>query len=240
MTEDPSSISTIGLDADDTLWHNESIFHLTQQQFFDLLKDYGEPDHMMARLLEVERRNLKLYGYGVKGFTLSMIETAIDLTRGAVPAKTIAHIMNLGRAMLEHPVEPLPGVAGTLAELKDARYRLIMITKGDLLNQEQKLARSGLGDRFDAIEIVSEKDADTYRRVVSRQGIAPEQAVMAGNSLKSDVLPAIEAGLWGIHIPYAITWAHERAEPPADGSRFAQLESIRDLPAWIEARDRDG
>src|SRR3954471_3884081 len=180
------TITTIGLDADDTLWHNESIFHLTQQQFFDLLKEYGEPDHMMARLLEVERRNLTLYGYGVKGFTLSMIETAIDLTRGAVPARIIEEIMGLGRAMLEHPVEPLPGVADTLAALH-GKYRLVMITKGDLSNQEQKLARSGLGDRFDAIEIVSEKDAGTYRRIATRHGIAVENAVMIGNSLKSDV-----------------------------------------------------
>ena len=230
-------ITTIGLDADDTLWHNESIFHLTQQQVFGLLKDYGEPDHMMARLIEVERGNLRLYGYGVKGFTLSMIETAIDLTRGAVPAKTIAAIMDLGRAMLEHPVEPLPGVAETLAALKDG-YKLVMITKGDLMNQEQKLARSGLGDYFHAIEIVSEKDANTYRRVVARQGIAAEEAVMIGNSMKSDVLPALEAGLWGIHIPYHITWAHEHAEPPADSPRFAKLEAIAELPGWLAGAER--
>ena len=229
------SITVIGLDADDTLWHNESIFHLTQQQYFDLLKDYGEPDHMMARLLEVERRNLRLYGYGVKGFTLSMIETAIDLTRGAVPAKTVAAIMDLGRAMLEHPVEPLPGVAETLERLK-GHYRLVMITKGDLLNQEQKLARSGLGDRFDAIEIVSEKDAGTYRRILARQDAPAAETVMIGNSLKSDVLPALEAGWWGIHIPYHITWAHERAEPPVDDPRFAKLETIREVPDWVSAR----
>jgi putative hydrolase of the HAD superfamily len=230
------TITTVALDADDTLWHNESIFHLTQDQYVDLLKDYGEPNHMRARLLEVEIKNLKLYGYGVKSFTLSMIETAIDLTRGAVPAKTIAAILGLGRAMLEHPVEPLPGVAETLAALKDGGYKLIMVTKGDLMNQEQKLARSGLGDCFAAIEIVSEKDANTYRRVVARQGVAAEQAVMIGNSMKSDVLPAIEAGLWGIHIPYHITWAHEHAEPPADSPRFAKLEAIGEVPEWLKRR----
>jgi putative hydrolase of the HAD superfamily len=229
------TITTIALDADDTLWHNESIFHLTQDQYVDLLKDYGEPDHMKARLQEVEIRNLKLYGYGVKSFTLSMIETAIDLTRGAVPAKTIAEIMNLGRAMLEHPVEPLPGVAETLEALKDV-YKLVMVTKGDLMNQEQKLARSGLGEHFHAIEIVSEKDANTYRRVVARQGVAPEESVMIGNSMKSDVLPALEAGLWGIHIPYHITWAHEHAEPPAESPRFTQLEAISDVPPWLKQR----
>jgi putative hydrolase of the HAD superfamily len=225
-------ITTVALDADDTLWHNESIFHLTQDNYVNLLKDYGEPDHMRARLLEVEIRNLKLYGYGVKSFTLSMIETAIDLTRGAVPAKTVMEILNLGRAMLEHPVEPLPGVAETLEAMKDG-YKLVMVTKGDLMNQEQKLARSGLGDYFDAIEIVSEKDANTYRRIVARQGIPPEESVMIGNSMKSDVLPALEAGLWGIHIPYHITWAHEHAEPPSDSPRFAKLESITGLPGWL-------
>jgi putative hydrolase of the HAD superfamily len=225
-------ITTVALDADDTLWHNESIFHLTQDNYVGLLKDYGEPDHMKARLLEVEIKNLKLYGYGVKSFTLSMIETAIDLTRGAVPARTIMEILNLGRAMLEHPVEPLPGVAETLEALKDG-YKLIMVTKGDLMNQEQKLARSGLGDFFDAIEIVSEKDAGTYRRIVARQGIRAEETVMIGNSMKSDVLPALEAGLWGIHIPYHITWAHEHAEPPSDSPRFAKLESITALPGWL-------
>jgi putative hydrolase of the HAD superfamily len=226
------TITTIALDADDTLWHNESIFHLTQQKYFALLKDYGDEEHMTARLLEVEGANLALYGYGVKGFTLSMIETAIDLTRGAVPAKTIQEIMNLGRAMLEHPVEPLPGVADTLAALH-GKYQLVMITKGDLLNQEQKLARSGLGDTFDAIEIVSEKDAGTYRRIATRHGIAVESAVMIGNSLKSDVLPAIEAGLWGIHIPYHITWAHEHAEAPADSPRYSRLDSIAEVPGWL-------
>jgi putative hydrolase of the HAD superfamily len=226
------TITAVALDADDTLWHNESIFHLTQDQYVDLLKDYGEPDHMRTRLLEVEIRNLKLYGYGVKSFTLSMIETAIDLTRGAVPAKTIMQILELGRAMLEHPVEPLPGVAETLAALKGG-YKLLMVTKGDLMNQEQKLARSGLGDCFDAIEIVSEKDAQTYRRIVARQGLEPDATVMIGNSMKSDVLPALEAGLWGIHIPYHLTWAHEHAEPPADSPRFAKLDSIRDLPGWL-------
>ncbi|WP_395014907.1 HAD family hydrolase [Dongia sp.] len=228
-------ITTVALDADDTLWHNESIFHLTQDHYVGLLKDYGEPDHMRARLLEVEIKNLKLYGYGVKSFTLSMIETAIDLTRGAVPAKTIMEILNLGRAMLEHPVEPLPGVAETLEALQGG-YRLVMVTKGDLMNQEQKLARSGLGDFFQAIEIVSEKDANTYRRIVARQGIQAAATVMIGNSMKSDVLPALEAGLWGIHIPYHITWAHEHAEPPSDSPRFAQLESIRELPGWLAAR----
>jgi putative hydrolase of the HAD superfamily len=226
------TITTVALDADDTLWHNESIFHLTQQKYLALLKDYGDEDHMMARLIEVERKNLTLYGYGVKGFTLSMIETAIDLTRGAVPAKIIQEIMDLGRAMLEHPVEPLPGVAETLAALH-GKVRLVMITKGDLLNQEQKLARSGLGERFDAIEIVSEKDANTYRRIATRQGIAVESAVMIGNSLKSDVLPALEAGLWGIHIPYHITWAHERAEPPAGSPRYVKLDSISEVPGWL-------
>jgi putative hydrolase of the HAD superfamily len=142
--------------------------------------------------------------------------------------------MQLGRAMLEHPIEALPGVGETLQALK-GEYRLVVVTKGDLLNQEQKLARSGLGDHFDAIDIVSEKNADTYRRIFAREGAKPDQAVMIGNSLKSDVLPAIDAGLWGVHIPYPITWAHEHAEAPANSSRYAKLDSIADVPLWLHS-----
>ena len=227
------TITAIGFDADDTLWHNESMFHMTQQEFLDLLKDHGDPAEMTARLNAVERRNHKLYGYGAKGFTLSMIETALDLTHGEVPGATLERLLALGRALLEYPIEPLEGVTETLAALK-GRHRLLLITKGDLLNQEQKLARSGLADYFDAIEIVSEKDAVTYRRIFARHALPTESAVMIGNSLKSDVLPALEAGLWGIHIPYPLTAAHEVAEPPQDASRYAKLETIAEVPLWLQ------
>ena len=227
-------ITTLGLDADDTLWHNESIFRMTQARFRDLMADHAEPDFLDSRLAEVERRNLALYGYGVKGFTLSLIETAMDITGGQPPGRIIAEILAAGREMLSHPVEPLPGVPEALAALVED-YRLVLITKGDLLHQEQKLAASGLGDLFAAVEIVSEKDASTYERVFARHGTGAAEAVMAGNSLRSDVLPALDAGAWAAHIPYEITWAHEMADTPQDHPRFAELPSISALPSWVRS-----
>ena len=226
------SITTVGLDADDTLWHNETIFRLTHDRFCDLLSDVADKDVLEQRLAEVEKRNLRLYGYGVKGFTLSMIETAMDLTGGEAPSRVIREILAVGREMLTEPVEPLPGVDDTLAALSE-RYRLVLVTKGDLLHQEQKLAASGLGDLFAAVEIVSEKDASTYARVFSRHGTGAEEAVMCGNSMRSDILPAIEAGAYGAHVPYPLTWAHEMADAPQGHPRFIELASIRDLPDGI-------
>jgi putative hydrolase of the HAD superfamily len=227
------TITTVGLDADDTLWHNETLFRLTHKRFTDLLAPHCDEATLEARLAETEKRNLRLYGYGVKGFTLSMIETAMELTDGAVETAVIREILAAGREMLAHPVEPLPGVDEALAALSE-RYRLVLITKGDLLHQEQKLAASGLGDLFAAIEIVSEKDADTYRRVFTRHGTGPEQAVMAGNSVRSDVIPALEAGSWGALIPYPLVWAHEAASAPHDHPRYVELASIADLPACVD------
>ena len=183
-------ITTVGLDADDTLWHNETIFRLTQERMRDLLADVADEAAFQATLAATEKKNLALYGYGVKGFTLSMIETAMQLTNGEPPGRIIADILAAGRDMLGHPVEPLPGVDQALAELSE-RYRLVLITKGDLLHQEQKLAASGLGDLFAAVEIVSEKDASTYARVFARHGTGPAEAVMCGNSMRSDILPEI-------------------------------------------------
>lgn len=230
------TITTVGLDADDTLWHNETVFRLTQARFLDLLTDHDNAA-IEARLAEIERRNLQLYGYGVKGFTLSMIETAMEMCDGEPPADVVREILAAGREMLAHPVETLPGVDEALARLSE-RYRLILITKGDLMDQERKLAASGLGDLFAAVEIVSEKDRTTYERVFARHGTGAEEAVMAGNSMKSDVLPALQAGAFAVHIPYAITWAHELADPPEAQPRYGALDRIADLPDWIGARAR--
>ena len=227
------SITTVGLDADDTLWHNETLFRLTQARFFDLLSDVADQATLETKLAETEKRNLRLYGYGVKGFTLSMIETAMDLTGGEAPPRVIREILAAGRSMLTEPVQPLPGVEDALAALSE-RYRLILITKGDLLHQEQKLAASGLGDLFVAVEIVSEKDASTYEGVFRRHGTGAAQAAMCGNSLRSDILPALEAGAWAAHVPYAVTWAHEMADAPEGHPRFAELSSISELPDWLE------
>ncbi|MFN3857540.1 MAG: HAD family hydrolase [Caulobacter sp.] len=226
------SITTVGLDADDTLWHNETIFRLSHKRFLELLAPHAAPDHLEARLAETEKRNLRLYGYGVKGFTLSMIETAMDLTDGEVPTRVIREILAVGREMLNEPVEPLPGVETALARLSE-RFRLVLVTKGDLLHQEQKLAASGLGDLFAAVEIVSEKDRGTYERVFARHGSGAGQAVMAGNSVRSDIIPALEAGAWAALIPYPLVWAHEAADAPHDHPRYRELASIAELPDWL-------
>lgn len=229
-------VTTVGLDADDTLWHNETIFRLSHKRFAELLADHAEEPVMLDRLAQVERRNLRLYGYGVKGFTLSMLETAMELCDGSAPPHIVREILAAGREMLVHPVETLPGVDETLAELAE-NYRLVLVTKGDLMDQERKLAASGLGELFAAVEIVSEKDRSTYDRVFARHGSGAAEAVMAGNSMKSDVLPAIEAGAWAAHIPYHITWAHELADAPEGNPRYVSLSRIGELPDWIAAID---
>jgi len=228
-------ITTVGLDADDTLWHNETIFRLTHARFVALLADHGDEATIEARMAETERRNLRLYGYGIKGFTLSMIETAMELCDGEAPASVVREIMAAGREMIAHPVETLPGVDETVALLART-YRLVLITKGDLLDQERKLAASGLGDLFAAVEIVSEKDRSTYDRVFARHGTGAAEAVMAGNSMKSDVLPALEAGAFAVHIPYHVTWAHELADAPDTHDRYGTLDTLAALPAWIAER----
>lgn len=227
-----TGITAIGFDADDTLWQNETFFRMTEQRFTELLSGHGEHHVISARLLEAERRNLRFYGYGVKGFTLSMIETAVEVTKGEVSAAVIAEILSFGRQMLQNPVETLPGVRETLDELA-GKYRIILITKGDLFDQERKLAQSGLGDYFNAVEIVSEKTPQTYERIFSRYGDGPTRAVMVGNSLKSDVVPAIAAGSWGIYVPHELTWVLEHEEEPEGNPRFRRIESLGKLPPLI-------
>ncbi|MDQ6435110.1 HAD family hydrolase [Mesorhizobium sp. LHD-90] len=225
--------TTIGFDADDTLWQNEQFFRLTEERFQALLADFAEPKDLAERLLAAEKRNLAHYGFGIKGFTLSMIETAVEVTDGKVPAAVIGQILDAGREMLSHPVETLPHAADTLAGLA-GRYRIVLITKGDLFDQERKLAQSGLGDFFDAVEIVSDKSAATYQRIFARHGDGAEHAMMIGNSLKSDVVPAIRAGSWGVFVPHPLTWVLEHVEPPAGDARFRELAHLGELPALLE------
>ncbi len=222
-----ASLSTIGFDADDTLWQNEHFYRLTEQRFAALLADYAEPEQLSARLLEAEKRNLQLYGFGIKGFTLSMIETSIELTAGRMPAAIIGEILAAGREMLSHPVETLPLVRETLERLAGS-FRLVLITKGDLFDQERKLAQSGLGELFDAVEIVSDKNIATYERIFGLHG-RPEHSMMVGNSLKSDIVPAIQAGSWGAYIPHDLTWVAERVEEPVGEPRFRRLSHIGEL-----------
>jgi putative hydrolase of the HAD superfamily len=221
-------ITTIGFDADDTLWQNEAFFRLTQDRFTALLADHAEADHLHDRLLEAERRNLGHYGFGVKGFTLSMIETAIEVTEGRVPASVIAEIMAAGREMLEHPIELLPHAQAAVEALADS-HRVLLVTKGDLLDQERKLAQSGLGDLFHAVEIVSNKTAPVYSTIFTRHGDGPDRAMMVGNSMKSDVLPALQAGAWGVYVPHGLTWALEAADPPEDHPRYRDLPDLSGL-----------
>ncbi len=223
-----ATITAIGFDADDTLWQNETFFRMTEQRFTALLSEHGEHQVISARLLEAERRNLAFYGYGVKGFTLSMIETALEVTNGQTAPGVIAEILSFGREMLQNTVETLPHVHETLEALA-GKYRILLITKGDLFDQERKLAQSGLGDYFNAVEIVSEKTPQTYARIFARHGDGVEHAMMIGNSLKSDVVPVIAAGGWGIHVPHELTWVLEHEEAPEDNPRFRRIEALSGL-----------
>lgn len=232
------AFDVIALDADDTLWHNERLFESTHERFCDLLSDYHNREWIEERLNATEARNVQQFGYGIKGFVLSMIETAIELTESRVTGSEIQQIINWGHEMIGAPVELLNGVEETVKTLaKD--YPLMLLTKGDLFNQETKLARSRLGEFFSAIEIVSEKDSRTYRAVMTRHNIAPDRFLMVGNSLRSDILPVLEAGGTAVYIPYHTTWVLERvSDEDLHGKQFAQLEQIGELPEWVERQAR--
>ncbi len=224
-------LQTIAFDADDTLWHNERFFVLTQERFAELLVDHADSDHLADRLVAAERRNIGHYGFGVKGFVLSMIETAIEVTEGRVPASVISELMAAGRDMLAHPIELLPH-ARDAVEAAAGAHHVMLITKGDLLHQERKLAQSGLGDLFDTVEIVSDKQPETYARIFESSPGGPVAAMMVGNSMRSDVIPAIEAGAWGVHVPHDLAWALEHAEAPV-APRFRSVADLGDLPGLI-------
>ncbi len=233
MTTGPP-IEVVALDADDTLWHSEIYFERTQRRFAELVGRYIDPEVDLAgALVEVEHRNLERYGYGIKGFTLSMIEAAIEVTAGAIGTDEIEQILAAGRFMLDHPVDLIEGVVDAVTSLTEAKYRLAMVTKGDLHHQEHKIRASGISDRFERLEIVAEKDPDTYRRVVASMGVEPAAFCMVGNSVRSDVLPVLDIGGHAVHIPYHLTWAHEHLE---DHRRVPTLSSIAQLPAWLERR----
>lgn len=227
------TIRLICLDADDTLWGHESFFQDSARRFVSLLSPFAGPAAAQQQLIEAETRNLHLYGYGVKGFTLSMIETALEIAGDHLPAATTRAILDIGRGLMRHPIDLLAGVADALVPLAE-RAPLVLVTKGDLFHQESKLAASGLGDRFSGVEIVSEKTAEAYLRIFARYGARPDEAVMAGNSLRSDIWPALQAGAFAAHVPHEFEWAHERGEDPAGHPRFRRLLSLSELPAWID------
>ena len=225
-------ITLVGFDADDTLWHNEQFFRLTEERFAALLADHADPDHLMDRLLAAERRNLGHYGFGIKGFVLSMIETAIEVTEDRVPARVIREIIEAGQEMLAHPIELLPHARDAVEAAADS-HRVILVTKGDLLDQERKLAQSGLGDLFAGVEIVSDKTPAVYARIFARHGDGADSAMMVGNSLKSDVRPAIDAGGWGVYVPHGLTWALEAADPPTAHPRYRELPDLGGLAGLL-------
>ncbi len=222
------NLTTVGFDADDTLWHNERFFRLTQDRFAGLLADHAAPEHLAERLLAAERKNIGHYGYGVKGFVLSMIETAIEVTEDRVPPAVIRELIEAGQDMLAHPIELLPHAQQAVEAVADS-HRVILVTKGDLIDQERKLAQSGLGDLFDGVEIVSEKTDAVYRTVFERHGDGADRAMMVGNSMRSDVVPAIQAGGWGVYVPHGVVWEIEHAEPPIGAPRYHELADLGGL-----------
>jgi len=222
------SLTTVAFDADDTLWHNERFFQLTQERFAELLADYTNPDTLMARLLQAERRNIQHYGFGVKGFVLSMIETAIEVTDQRVPASVISQLLEAGQDLLAHPVELLPHARETVEAMAQT-HRVLLITKGDLLHQEQKLAQSGMDALFDGVEIVSHKIPSVYARIFAEHGDGPKRSLMVGNSMRSDVVPVVDIGGWGVFVPHGIEWEIEKADPPTKAARFREIESLAGL-----------
>ena len=223
----------VAFDADDTLWHNERAFRMTQARFAELLADHGPPEELTDRLMAAEQRNLGRYGFGVKGFVLSMIETAVEVAGDRLPGRVVHELIACGHDMLAHPIDLLPHAAETVAAVAGAGHRVALITKGDLLDQERKLAQSGLGEMFHAVEIVSDKTPAAYRSVFARLGVPPARAVMVGNSLRSDVLPVLDLGGWGVHVPHDLTWDYERADAPEAHPRFCRIPHLGELPGLL-------
>jgi putative hydrolase of the HAD superfamily len=227
----------LAFDGDDTLWHNETRFHLTQSALRDLVRRHVPDADVDSHLFDVEMRNLSLYGYGVKAFTLSMLETAIELTDGRIPAADLQVILSWGKRMLTEPTELLEGVRESLIEVS-ARYSLLLITKGDLFDQESKLARSGLAEMFAGVEILSDKTVDSYRSVLRRRDIKPDEFVMVGNSLRSDIVPVVALGARAVHIPYHVTWHHEHvSEDSLPGEGWHRLDTIAGLSQLLGSID---
>ncbi|MDY0021909.1 HAD family hydrolase [Arenimonas caeni] len=231
-------IGLVGFDGDDTLWHSEGYFRAAHAEFEAIVGKYLDlaDAGLHERLLETEQRNIRLFGYGAKGMTLSMVETAIALTGQRIVAADIHRIVELGKAILSHPVELLPGIRAAV-EAVARELPVVLITKGDLFHQEAKVRACGLADLFRRIEIVSEKDAGTYARVLSEFSLEPSRFVMVGNSLRSDIEPVLRLGGWGVHMPYHVTWAHELEHGlgPEDAARMASVDVPAQIPAAVAA-----
>lgn len=226
------TIDAIAFDADDTLWINESYFRETELQLETILKKYIDFKNASEIIYKTEEKNLSLFGYGVKGFILSMIETAIEVTSAKISAADIMQIIDLGKSMLKHPIELISETESVLKELSQ-KTDLILLTKGDLFDQESKIARSGLAHYFKHIEIMSEKNAESYRQILKKHKIKTQNFLMIGNSLKSDILPVLNIGGRGIHIPHTTTWIHEIVDNIENSNDYYKLDDIKYLPAFI-------
>ncbi len=225
-------VKIIGFDADDTLWANEIYFQETTRRLTELLSPYVDPSSVFPELYHTEMQNMPLYGYGVKAFILSVIETALRITSGKVPSAVLEEILRLGKAQLSQPVELLDGVEETLRALAGG-YRLVVVTKGDLLDQEKKLRESGLEDLFHHVEIMSDKNERTYRQLLGHLDISPEEFLMVGNSLRSDILPPLALGCYGVHIPSGFPWEHENVPEPVTSHRFHTAGNLRELTTLL-------
>lgn len=224
----------IAFDADDTLWSNEHLYLMKRDRFIELLRPYANPDTIGETLDKTEIANLHYYGYGIKSFILSMVETAVALTDGRISGDAIHAILTFGKEMRDHPVQLHDGVKPVLTELGQV-YTLMLITKGDLFEQESKIARSGIAERFQYVEVVSEKNPETYDALLQKYGIAPSRFLMVGNSPRSDILPVLEIGGTAVHIPAETTWAHENVPLAAGQQRpYKVLDNIRQLPNYIK------
>lgn len=222
------NIRVIAFDADDTLWVNEPYFRKAEAQFCALMENYLPHHSSHKELFAIEIKNLPLYGYGIKAFTLSMIEAAMSISNKTIPLSAIEKMMDIGREMLEAPVVLIDGVEAVLQTLQ-GKYRLVLATKGDLLDQERKLEKSGLAGYFHHIEILSEKKVPDYQKLIQHLDIAPNELLMIGNSLKSDVLPLLELGAYAFHVPFHTTWAYEKVETTIVNERFRGLEEIGEV-----------
>jgi putative hydrolase of the HAD superfamily len=227
-------LDVIAFDADDTLWHSESLYAAAQEEYRRLLAPYADAEQIDRILHQTEMQNLAVYGYGVKGFALSMIEAALVLSQQRITGNEVQRVLDLAKQMLRTDVELIAGVAEVVAQLAQT-YALMLITKGDLAHQEAKIEQSGLKPYFRSIEIVTDKTPQSYAALLARHRIEPSRFLMIGNSLRSDILPVLEIGGQAVHVPYAITWAHERVDVPADQQgRYHELEHIGQLPALLE------
>lgn len=225
-----NNINVVAFDADDTLWVNEPLFQEKTNTFCSMLSGYGSPEEIGKQFEEIQKRNLPIFGYGIKGFTLSMMETALEVSKGGIGGKTLEGILNMGKSMHEHPVRLLDGVKSTLHELND-HFKVMLITKGDLVEQERKLSLSGLSNCFHCVEIVSEKNEVMYEQILAKHSIAHDRFLMVGNSLKSDILPVVRIGGNACHIPFHTTWLLEQVEPhDIQNINYMELNHIHELP----------